>query len=106
MRSFFRVMISLLLVLFSLLPAPRVQAATLNTIGDRVFGQPDFTSSASGVSDHALSSAAGVALDLSGNLYVADTLNNRVLVFNAPLSSGENAAVVLGQPDFTSNTAN
>lgn len=40
-------------------------------------------------------------------LFVADTLNNRVLIWNSfPTSSGQSANVVLGQPDFTSNTAN
>lgn len=36
------------------------------------------------------------------NLLVADTVNNRVLIFNGPLRNGESAATVLGQADFTS----
>ena len=38
----------------------------------------------------------------NGRLYVADTQNNRVLIFNRiPTSNGAAADVVLGQPDFT-----
>ena len=50
------------------------------------------------------SSGAGVALDSSGNLWVADGGNNRVLRFSKNLSSGaiaKNADLVLGQPNFT-----
>jgi len=40
-------------------------------------------------------------------LFVADSLNHRVLIWNSfPTSSGQSANVVLGQPDFTSNTLN
>ena len=49
---------------------------------------------------------ARVALDPSGNLWVADTGNNRVLRFpKGPdgFASGQAADVVLGQPDFTSS---
>jgi hypothetical protein len=38
-------------------------------------------------------------------LVVADTSANRVLVFPPPLTSGQNAGVVLGQPGFSSQTA-
>jgi sugar lactone lactonase YvrE len=34
---------------------------------------------------------------------VADTHNNRVLIFDGPFGAGESAAVVLGQPDFTTS---
>lgn len=46
----------------------------------------------------------GVALDNADNLFVADSQNNRVLRFAAPLSNGQTAAAVLGQPDFSSNS--
>jgi hypothetical protein len=49
--------------------------------------------------------AAGVAIDPWGNLWVADLMNNRVLRFpNAGGVPGPAADVVLGQPNF--NTAN
>src|SRR5208282_5548619 len=44
-----------------------------------------------------LCSPWGVAVDGSGKLYVADTQNNRVLEYNAPLSTGAAAALVFGQ---------
>lgn len=48
-----------------------------------------------------------VALDSNNNLYVADTTDNRVLEFLAPLSSNEAASVVWGQGgSFTSNDRN
>jgi sugar lactone lactonase YvrE len=37
---------------------------------------------------------------------VADTANSRVVLYNAPISTNQAAAVFLGQPDSTSNTAN
>jgi len=36
-------------------------------------------------------------------LFVADTGNHRVLVYNAPFTTGQIATAVLGQPDSTSN---
>ena len=72
---------------------------------DAVLGQPDFTSSSSGVSQSQFLSPTDVALDGSGNLYVADFNNHRVLRFNNVLSkpNGASADAVLGQPDFTTN---
>lgn len=56
---------------------------------------------------------AGVAVDSSGNLYVTDPGNNRLLVYTAPFSScgtfpcvGPAASFVFGQPDFTSTRCN
>ena len=37
------------------------------------------------------------------NYAVADTINNRVLIYNIPFSTDESASVVLGQANFTSN---
>jgi sugar lactone lactonase YvrE len=49
-----------------------------------------------------------LAFDSQGNLWVADTGNNRVLRFNGAILDGLNpeADVVVGQHDFTTNTAN
>ena len=50
---------------------------------------------------------AGVAFDNQGNLWVADTGNSRVLEYladaNGNFTSGQAAALVIGQPDFTSD---
>jgi sugar lactone lactonase YvrE len=48
----------------------------------------------------------GVALDSSGNLYVADDDNNRVLKYNSALSGDTTADVVLGQVDFAHSDRN
>ncbi|WP_333647514.1 hypothetical protein [Candidatus Binatus sp.] len=56
---------------------------------DLVIGQPDFYSTASnsgGTSGSSLYNPVGVAVDGSGNLYVADSGNNRVLEYNAPFA--------------------
>lgn len=45
-------------------------------------------------------------VDGQGSLYVADTENNRVLKFNAPITNNVVASIVLGQPDFNSNALN
>lgn len=80
-----------------------------DTIADRVFGQPDFTSNAQnngGVSASSLSFPTGLALDMAGNLYVADYQNNRVLEYYTPLITDTVADRVFGQPDFISRRAN
>ena len=43
-----------------------------------------------------------IAFDSSGMLWASDTGNGRVLGFPAPLTTGENATIVLGEPDFES----
>lgn len=44
--------------------------------------------------------ASSLAADSQGNLYVADTVNSRVLVYHEPLSSDAVADVVIGQDGF------
>lgn len=41
---------------------------------------------------------------IDGQLYVADTLNNRVLAFASSSQNGEAAILVVGQPDFQSRS--
>ena len=75
---------------------------------DVVLGQPDFTSGAlnyggSGNTPSAqgLRGPQGVWIQ-DGKLYVADTQNHRVLIWNSiPTQNGQRADVVLGKPDFT-----
>ncbi len=72
-----------------------------------VIGQGIFTSSEGAISRNRFGkiydSPCGVAFDPSGNLWVADWSNNRILEFSPPFSSGMNASVVIGQKDFTHN---
>lgn len=77
-----------------------------STSADRVIGQPNLTTAGANLTQTGLDHCSGVALDTSGNLYVGDEFNNRVMLFLAPLSNGKSAARVFGQPDFASNTAN
>ncbi len=79
-----------------------------NASAHMVFGQTTFTGNgpnAGGISASTLNGPAGVALDLAGDLYVADAFNNRVLEFNLPRTSGITAAAsVFGQGgSFTTN---
>lgn len=74
---------------------------------DGVLGQPDFVTINTTVDAHTFNSCRGVAL-INNSLFVADRLNARVLRFDnaASKDNGADADGVLGQPDFTSNTAN
>src|SRR5208283_2360827 len=72
-----------------------------NTTANRVFGQGGYFSFATcnigGVSASSLCEPHGVALDASGNLYVADENNDRVLEYNAPFSANPTAATCSGK---------
>jgi DNA-binding beta-propeller fold protein YncE len=74
-----------------------------------VLGQPDLTTNSLNFTSSGTAAPQGLAYDsLGGRLFVADSSNNRVLVFNVSTGSiqtGENASVVLGQPVFTSSSA-
>jgi len=72
---------------------------------DVVVGQPNFTSSIVPPNNipnaSSLLGPQGVWIQ-NGKLYVADTQNNRVLIYNQiPATNGAAADVVLGQPNFT-----
>ncbi|MGE5646085.1 MAG: hypothetical protein ACM336_09870 [Acidobacteriota bacterium] len=73
-------------------------SGSIATTANLVVGQPDFTTAASTTAinsmDH-LNLPSGIAFDSSGNLYVSDRLP-RVLVFAAPLSTGQAAKTMLG----------
>ena len=82
-----------------------------DTVADLVFGQGgSFTSKSvnnGGISADSLSYPSGAAVDGSGNLYVADEGNHRVLEYNTPLTTDTTADTVFGQGgDFTSNVCN
>jgi sugar lactone lactonase YvrE len=77
----------------------------LNTdaTADRVFGQAgSFTTGEAnkgGLSAASLNYPYGLLVDSSGNLYVADADNNRVLGYAAPLATDTVADLVIGQPE-------
>jgi DNA-binding beta-propeller fold protein YncE len=78
---------------------------------DYVIGQSDFKSKTSSASQSKFGNISigmgGLAFDNTNNrLFVADTDNNRVLVFDtATVSNGMNATRVLGQTNFTNSGA-
>ncbi|SHO44739.1 putative NHL repeat protein [Nitrosotalea sinensis] len=70
-----------------------------------VIGQPNFTSFAKATTATGENGTSGLAFDSSGNLWVADFYNSRVLEYKKPFSNGEAASLVIGQPNFTTNTS-
>ena len=64
-----------------------------DTVAERVFGQPDFSSGGcnQGAADPSADSVCypiGATVDGSANLYVADSSNNRVLEYDVPVAVG------------------
>jgi len=73
---------------------------------DLVLGQPDFTKNEVTLSQSGMQHPTAVATD-GRVLAVADTDNNRVLIWRAmPTRNNQPADVVLGQPDFATSRAN
>ncbi len=71
-----------------------------NAAADMVIGQPDFSKEAAGAGRAALNFPRYAFTD-GTRLFIADTGNNRVLVFNQiPTTNGASADAVLGQKDF------
>jgi uncharacterized protein (TIGR03437 family) len=77
---------------------------------DTVYGQPGFsTFTAAAPSASSLNQPDAVAVDSTGNLWVADSNNNRVLRFNATTLNNVTppaADMVIGQASFVSGVAN
>ena len=99
-------------------------AAGLTTAepADIVIGQPDGGSNSCAATQAGLclapcishppafvpqAASGAVAVDSAGNLYVADTCNNRVVEYSAPFNSGQSAGqaanLVIGQSSATAN---
>ncbi|MCB9853325.1 MAG: NHL repeat-containing protein [Phycisphaerales bacterium] len=85
--------------------------ASTDTTADVVLGQPDFTSAERNQDDlsptpkqNSFNNPIGVGLDATGNLYVADEGNNRVLLFEGTFTNNQNASAVYGQASFTTDT--
>ncbi len=79
-------------------------------VHDVVIGQVDFTGQSANqggsVGANTLNEPHSVFYD-GERLFIADTSNHRVLVFNSiPTANNASADYVIGQPDFTSNTSN
>lgn len=92
-------------------PAPQNPAAASDAVAGIVVGQSDFAGTLCNGGGRAgaatLCNPAGAAADEAGNVFVADSTNNRVLEFVAPVASGNSAARVFGQGgDFTASACN
>ncbi len=85
---------------------------TNGEVASVVIGQPNFTSSTNERTQTGLDSPWGIAFDSSGDLWVSDFFNNRVLEFvpgTSPCAAGQfcngmPASVVIGQKNFTVNS--
>jgi sugar lactone lactonase YvrE len=90
-------------LVWNTIPTTNGQAASF------ALGQPNTTSNTfnnGGLSASRMGNPGGVYSD-GTRLFVADTSNHRILVWNAiPTSSGQAADFALGQPNLTSNTLN
>lgn len=77
-----------------------------NTPADVVIGQPDMTTVSAGLSAVKLDKPNAIFYDsATGKLFISDYGNNRVLIYNqVPTSNGATADVVVGQPDFTTES--
>jgi uncharacterized protein (TIGR03437 family) len=83
--------------------------ATCSLNPDAVYGQPGFGARASGTTNNSLNQPHGVAVDAAGNLWIADTGNNRIVRYPASVLNSPTqpvADLVLGQKDLVSGTAN
>jgi uncharacterized protein (TIGR03437 family) len=86
---------------------------TAGATADLILGQPDrFTNLAEGPGTSlstGLKAPTGLAVDGAGNLYVADSGNNRVLRYAKPFSQPAGYQfpdLIIGQTSFTSGTGN
>lgn len=78
-----------------------------NTPADLVIGQVDFISSLPGIGRNRIGTSVANVYSNGSRLFVSDTGNNRILIFNTiPTESGAQADIVLGQPDFSSSSGN
>ena len=80
---------------------------------DMIIGQPNGYTTLAGINGTAgssgLSGPTGLLVDSKGNLYIADSGNNRIVRYPAPFagSGSPTPDAILGQPDpFTSHSAN
>jgi sugar lactone lactonase YvrE len=75
---------------------------------DGVLGQESFSGNLAGCSQVRMNAPGGLSVDYGGRLYVVDMNNSRILIFenSATLANGSNANNEIGQPNFSTCTAN
>jgi len=74
-----------------------------NESASLVIGQTNYVSNSSGANQSGFNAPTTIAFDHSGDLWVTDSSNHRVMEFPSPLSTGENATVEIGQANFSSS---
>ena len=94
--------ISILSVLILTIFATNANALTTGQAAAIVFGQGNFTGNGA-IAVNTLNHPDGFAFDPQGNLWIADSSNNRILEYKTPFSTGEAPSVVLGQRTFVNN---
>lgn len=80
-----------------------VSAGVISKTADIVIGQADFTTGgdySNGTGLNQLASPSSIGFDNTGNLYVADRGNNRILKYSTPLSSSMSGTIILEDTDF------
>ncbi len=82
----------------------QVYAFTNTQSSTLVLGQSSFTTDMNAASPAGETIPTGLAFDSSGNLWVADSDNSRILEYTPPFTTGEAASLVLGQASL--NTGN
>ncbi len=70
-----------------------------------VLGQSGFAATTCATTQSGLNDPGAMTFDASGDLWVGDRSNHRVLEFVPPFTNGMNASLVIGQSDFATNTA-
>ncbi len=90
-------------------PSPFAQTQGALQIANLVLGQALFNVSTPNVSQSNMVEPFGLALLSNGSLAVSDPLANRILVFNrqagGDFTNGQAASLVIGQPNFSQQTA-
>ncbi len=88
------------ILIWNTMPTENGQAA------DSVLGQSSMTTGTAGTSGTELKVVKGL-FSLNGKIYVSDTGNNRIMIWNSiPATSGTAADIVIGQGDFTHSAYN
>lgn len=105
--------IKIISLLVAFLAFPRIASAYYTKMpASVVVGQPDFNTVLDGPARNILGNSTsktvrGLFVDSEGRLIVSDAFNHRVLIWNSvPTENGAPADLVLGQPDFVTNTTN
>lgn len=83
-----------------------IPSAATGASAEFVIGQPDFTTTTPGTSQGSLSYPDKVSISDDGRLVVADTGNNRVLIWNSLPTSNVPPDLVIGQVDFNHGNPN